>query len=190
MRRHPDVEQVLKHPYSPALPLLMRADSMLCRDGSRTEPRMLTDFIGHFARKPWPTLRKGEQRMFVSRLWAASPRYHVFCTPPGILLTEDMMVDLGDLWRQQLIPMAIDMRASPQAAADWVKQVIKEKRERLKPLDGGRAHVSEWLQVIREFEKEEQSRDQGATKRDDQLFARYRRCIHDLWPSAYAKPLS
>jgi hypothetical protein len=40
----------------------------------------------------------------------------------------------------------------------------------------GRARISDWLAIIKSFEQAELSRD-GRTKRDDQLFARYRRII-------------
>jgi hypothetical protein len=40
----------------------------------------------------------------------------------------------------------------------------------------GRARVADWLGIIKRFEQAELSRDDG-TKRDDQLFARYRRTI-------------
>ena len=120
---------------------------------------------------------------FSDRLWAVSSRFRTFCTPPGVLLTEDdmLLLDYGDLRRQQRLPIAVDLSGDPASVARGVEQAVKEHGKGLESPDRRRAHVREWLSVISLFESEEMER-QPNQKRNDKAFTRYRRVIKESWP--------
>jgi hypothetical protein len=187
MRRHPDVQRIMRRRYhrypGGSRAFFERACRFLSRNGVGAPLWTLPEYVGSHARKPWPQLSKAEKMDFAERLKAVSPRYRTFCTPPGVLLTEDMLLgqDIGDLLRQQHLPIVVDLNADPATVVRWVEQMVKEHRKGLKPPDRRRAHVSEWLGVIRLFEKEEMER-QPKQRRNDKAFARYRRVIQESWP--------
>ena len=63
-------------------------------------------------------------------------------------------------------------------AVKKVQEVVKLWRAHLKTGTGGKAHIAQWLDIIERFERQEQQR--GRNKRDDQVFARYRRTINNF----------
>jgi hypothetical protein len=123
MRRHPDVECIRRHPARRCIDDLRR----LSKDGA-DNPSNLAWYVGCRASRCWPELREEEKMEFSERLWAVSSRFRTFCTPPGILLTEDdmLLLDYGDLRRQQRLPIAVDLSGDPASVARWVEQVVKE----------------------------------------------------------------
>jgi hypothetical protein len=59
-----------------------------------------------------------------------------------------------------------------------VREIIKDtRRNKQKESVPGRSYWKEWLTVIADFEKTEMTRVVNKEKRNDQLFARYRRII-------------
>ena len=86
------------------------------------------------------------------------------------LMTADM-IDYDD---QGKILIAIDPFSA--GAGKQVEQIIKSWRKGKKAVKKGKARIGQWGDIISKFESGEFLRKRGQ-KRDDQLFARYRRVI-------------
>ena len=91
--------------------------------------------------------------------------------------------DAHDFWMRQLMPVAIDLRAEPESAAQWVRAMLIEHREQLKPREALRSRAEKRLRAIANLEDKEKA-DPGGKRDDiDQTFTRYRRVVAKVWPT-------